>query len=73
MLHDMRLAHALMDRRAATASAMTTGRASPMRLRVARWLVQAGTRLQGGDTAAGARVVAFEPGADPAPELAHAA
>lgn len=74
MLHDTRLAYALMDRRAATAPAVRTqGRASPLRLRLARWLVQAGTRLQGGDTIAEPRVVALDPCAEAAPELAHAA
>ena len=74
MLHDTRMAHALMDRRATTAPAVRTqGRASPMRLRLARWLVDAGVRLQRGETVADARVVALDPCAEAAPELAHAA
>ena len=73
MLHDTRLVQAIMDDRAAAApAALAQGRASPMRLRLARWLVRTGTRLQG-ERAVESRLVVLDPCVEVAPEMPRAA
>ena len=74
MLHDTRLVKALMEGYTAGAAATgTRGRASPLRLSLARWLVKAGTRLQGEHVAVESKVVAFDPCLEVAPDLPQAA
>ena len=74
MLHDTRLVKALMDGYTAAAPVVgTRGRASPLRLSLARWLVRAGTRLQGQRPAVESKVVALDPCLEVAPDLPQAA
>jgi len=73
MLHDTRLVKALMDdyATAAASAAGRQGRASPLRMSLARWLVKAGTRLQGERPAVASKVVTLD--VEVAPDLARAA